>query len=109
MSNFQTDVTDEGDHYLLQAELPGFKKEEIHVNVDGDYLTIKAEHKEETESKEKKNYIRRERRFGTYTRSFQISDVDIAHIQASYKDGVLELKLPKVTPTKVLPQSIEIQ
>ena len=95
--NFQTDVLDEGDHYLLQAELPGFQKDDIQVNVDGDYLTIQAQHKEERENKDSKNYIRRERSYGSYSRTFQVSDVDVKNIQASYKNGILELKLPKVT------------
>ena len=61
---------DKGDYFELRADMPGFKKEEIHIDVDGDRLTISAQHKEETEE-EKGHYVRRERRTGSLTRSFE--------------------------------------
>ena len=60
----RTDILDKGDHYQLQAELPGFNKEDIKINLEGDCLTIQAEHKEETEEK-KKEYVRKERHYGS--------------------------------------------
>ena len=96
----KTDILDKGDPYLVKADLPGFAKEDIRIDVDGDCLTISAEKKKETKE-EKDNFIRRERRYGSLSRSFDISGVDAAAIKAKYDSGVLELTLPKkgdVTP-----------
>ena len=58
LASFRTDIQDKGDHYVLEAELPGFAKEDIHIDLDDNYLTIRAEHKEEKENKdEKKAFI----------------------------------------------------
>lgn len=93
---FGTDVTDEGDHYQLTADLPGFKKDDIEINVEDGILTISAERNEETEDKDKKGrYIRRERTYGSYKRSFDLTEVDDDNITAKYEDGVLTLTLPK--------------
>ena len=104
VSQFRTDILDKGDHYLLQAELPGFNKEDIHVNLDGDRLTITAEHKEESDEKKDGQFVRRERRYGSFARSFDVTGIDTASISAAYENGVLELKLPKqqnqVPPTR---------
>ena len=93
-AGFRTDISDRGDHYLLEAELPGFKKEDIHVEVKDDVMTIRAEHKEETEEK-RDSYLRRERHYGAYARSFDMSSVDVDGISCDYRDGVLCLNLPK--------------
>lgn len=96
MMRFRTDIKDSGKAYELEAELPGFDKDDIKLDVDGDYLTITAEHKDENDEKDKKgNYIRRERYYGSYTRSFDVSNIDVDNIDAGYKDGVLKLTLPK--------------
>ena len=108
LSAFKTDIIDKDGAYVLQAELPGFAKEDIHIDLNGDYLTISAEHKEETEYKSGQ-YIRKERRFGSFARSFNVSDVDTDKITASYKDGVLELSMPKQTEEKAKVSQIEIQ
>ena len=92
---FSTDILDEGDHYLMNAELPGFNKEDIGVDIEGDQLVIRASHEQEKEDK-KKNFVHRERRFGTYTRRFDISGIDTERIGAKYENGVLSLTLPKV-------------
>ena len=104
----KTDILDKGDHYLVRAELPGFKKEDIHLDVNGDCLTISASHQEESKE-EKDRFIRRERRYGSMSRSFDISGVEADKIEASYKDGVLELKLPKRGETTPPTRQIEIQ
>lgn len=109
MSGFRTDIEDKGDHYLLEAELPGFEKEDIRVHVDGDYLTIHAEHSEEKEEKQKKNFVRRERHYGCYERSFGIGGVCADGIRGEYKNGVLKLELPKAAPEKPPVKQIEIQ
>ena len=103
----RTDIMDKGDRYILEAELPGFEKQDIHIDLNGDTLTVSAEHKDETEEKDKKgNYVRRERRYGSFSRSFDVSGINVDQIKAAYKNGVLELELPKQTPTQ--PQSRQI-
>ncbi|HWR19323.1 MAG TPA: Hsp20/alpha crystallin family protein [Clostridia bacterium] len=108
LGSFRTDITDNGDHYLLEAELPGFKKEDIHLNIEGDLLTILAKHEENKEEKDKQ-YLRRERSFASYERSFDVSEVKAEEIRANYNNGVLELTLPKKVPATPISKRIEIQ
>lgn len=103
----RTDVLDKGDRYVLQAELPGFCKEDIHIDIDGDSLTVRAEHNEE-KKEEKPNFIRRERHCGTYTRSFDVSGVEVENISAKYENGVLELDLPKKGEVRPTSRSVNI-
>ncbi|HHY51789.1 MAG TPA: Hsp20/alpha crystallin family protein [Clostridiales bacterium] len=105
----RTDILDEGDHYLLSAELPGFSKEDIRVDLADGMLTIRAQRAEENEES-RGNYLRRERRVGSYVRSFDVSDVKTDEITAQYRDGVLTLKLPKLDTQPIPPaRQIEIQ
>ena len=94
VGTFKTDIQDKGDHYLLEADLPGMKKEDIAIDIDGDNLTIKAERRNEHEEKDK-SYVRCERSYGSYQRAFDISGVEVANISAQYNDGVLKLNMPK--------------
>ncbi len=106
----RTDIVDEGDRYVLKADLPGFDKEEINVSTEGNQLTISAEHKEENKEKDKKtNYLRRERKYSGLSRSFAIDGIDVEKISASYKNGVLELDLPKVEEAKAQTKKVEIK
>lgn len=89
-----TDLLDKGDHYLLQAELPGFQKEDIAVSLENDMLTIRARHQEDRKE-EKENFIKRERNLSSYQRTFSLDGVDKDRITASYRNGILELTLPK--------------
>ena len=90
-------MTDEGDHYLLEADLPGFEKKDITLDIQNDTLIVRAERKSRMEEKDKKDkVIRMERSYGSYTRSFDISGVDADKIKAKYVDGVLCLTLPKL-------------
>ncbi len=94
--SFKTDIRDTGDGFVLKADLPGFDKENIEVSVDGDILSIKAERKSECDEKDEGgNYIRRERSFGSYSRSFDVSNIDVDGITVKYEDGVLTLDMPK--------------
>ena len=96
---FRTDIKDADDKFVLEAELPGFDKEDISLDVKDGILTISAQHKEEKEDKDEKGqYIRRERRYGSFSRSFDVSGIDEGGITAAYKNGILELTLPKVKP-----------
>lgn len=105
--DFRTDIRDAGDRFVLEAELPGFNKEDIKLDVKDGILTISAQHDENKDEKDDKgSYIRRERRYGSFTRSFDITGVDDEHITASYNNGVLELNLPKAVP--VVPEAKRI-
>ncbi|HIY20497.1 MAG TPA: Hsp20/alpha crystallin family protein [Candidatus Flavonifractor merdigallinarum] len=104
---FRTDIRDAGDRFVLESELPGFNKEDIHLDLKDGILTIRAEHQESDEEKNSKGeYIRRERRYGTFSRSFDVTGIDENGITASYKDGILELNLPKARP--VVPEARKI-
>ncbi len=92
----RTDIRDAGDRYVMESELPGFSKEDISLDIKGSYLTVSAEKKSENEQRDSDGkYIRRERCSGSYKRSFDISDVNCDAISAEYKNGVLEVELPK--------------
>lgn len=99
----RTDILDKGDKFVLKADMPGFNKEDIHININGDVLTLTAEHQEEVKD-DSKNFVRHERRYGSLSRSFDVSDIDTDHITASYEKGVLQLEMPKhqtaLPPTK---------
>lgn len=104
----KTDILDKGDHYLIKADMPGYHKEDIHIDLNGDCMTISAEHKEENEER-RDDFLRRERRYGSLSRSFNVTGVDIEHIEASYQNGVLELKLPKLAEPVPASRQIEIK
>jgi len=96
LSNFNTDITDEGENYLLAADLPGFEKKDISLDVNEDTLTIKAERHSEYEEKDKKGkFVRCERSYGSYYRQFDISGINKDEIKAKYENGVLKIVLPK--------------
>lgn len=71
---FKTDIIDKGDKFVLEADMPGFSKEDININIENNMLTITAKHNVENEDNTE-NYIRRERRYGSYTRSFDVSNI----------------------------------
>ena len=105
--SFRTDIRDQGDKVLLEAELPGCDKEDIHLDLKDNILTIQAQHKESEEQKDENGtYIRRERRFGSFTRTFDVTGIDENGITAAYNNGVLALTLPKKAP--VVPASRQI-
>ena len=94
----KTDIKETDDNYELIVDLPGFKKEDIQLQLDGDTLTIQAQRHSEHEEQEKKGkYVCCERSYGAYSRSFDVSGIRAEGITASYDSGVLTLKLPKKT------------
>ncbi len=94
----RVDVKEVDDAFHVHAELPGIKKEDIHVHIDGPVVSISAERKQEKEAKEGERVLRTERYFGQVSRSFQLGqDVDESKASAKFTDGVLELSLPKKT------------
>ena len=109
LSEFKTDIQDKGDSYLLEADLPGFKKEDIHVDVDGDTMTIRAERHSEHEDQDKKgNYVRCERSYGSYQRAFDISGVEVANISAQYNDGAMTPFGVSVKDIFMVPEEFEL-
>lgn len=107
IAHMRTDVLDKGDHYELHAELPGFAKEDIHISVENGCLTIAAQHSEESKE-EKGSYIRRERKYGSFQRSFDLTGIDADKITAAYENGILKLALPKQAEVKPESKRIEI-
>ena len=94
------DVFEEGDDVVVKAELPGMKKEDIEVNLTDDSITITAEKKKE-EKVERKGYHRHERSCGSFARSFSLpSEVRTDEAKAEFKDGVLEIRVPKTEEAK---------
>lgn len=101
------DITEDDKEYLIKAELPEVKKDEVKVSVQNDVLTISGERKYEKEEKNKK-YHRVERAYGSFARSFTIpEDADAEQVSGEFKDGVLKVHLPKSEKAK--PKSIEVK
>jgi HSP20 family protein len=107
----KVDIQDTDTAYVVTADLPGAKKEDINITYDNDILTISAQHSQEKEDKdEEKHYIRRERMSSSFNRQFVVRNIQKDGIDAEFKDGVLKINLPKADP-KLLETShrIEIQ
>ena len=90
------DVKESDSEYSVEAEMPGVKKEDIHVQIDGNRVAIQAESKRESEQKDGERVLRSERYYGSVARSFTLaSDIDEERSSARFENGVLELTLPK--------------
>lgn len=101
------DIYDDRDKYVVKAELPGMKKEDINITVEGNTLTISGERKEEEEHRERESY-RAERFYGRFQRSLTLpARVDPNKIQANYKDGVLTVTVPKSEEAR--PKQIQVK
>ena len=110
LPTFRTDIRENENSYILEAELPGFSREDIHAEIKDGYLTIRAERKSESEEKnEKDNYLRRERSYGSFVRSFELEGIKSEEITASYKDGILSVNLPKEKPEAKEARRLEIE
>lgn len=105
---FRVDVRDEDGRFLVEAELPGCTRDQIHVDVDDGVLTIACDTKEAHET-DRGAYIYNERRSGRMQRSFTLTQIREDEITAEYRDGVLHLVLPKEQETKRSSRQIEIQ
>jgi HSP20 family protein len=104
---FRTDIKDCGDHYVIEAELPGFGKEDIKVAYEQNYLTISAK-RENISKDEKDNFIRQERYFGEFFRRFYVEDIEGQTIDATFSNGILTLNCPKRTITETDKKTIQI-
>jgi len=100
------DIAERENEYVIHAEMPGVDKDGIDITLSDGVLTITGESRQEREEKEGERVIRQERRYGKFSRSVQLgTQVDEKNVKASYKDGILELVLPKaeeVKPKKIL-------
>lgn len=101
------DIFEKGDDLVISAEVPGLEQDDVDISIENNILMLRGERKRKTEFEEKDAY-RLERTFGVFTRSFTLpKTVDSDRISASYKNGVLELTLPKVAQAR--PRKIEIR
>ena len=102
------DIHETEDSFVVSADLPGLKKDDIQINVEDNTLTIKGEKKFE-EKVPRDKYIRVERNYGTFVRSFSLpQNVDSAKIKATFKDGILDLNLPKREESKPKKIAVEV-
>ena len=113
-SNFgkmKCDIYEKDGAYHLEMDIPGFDKKDVNIEIDeNDYLTITAEkNSENNEEDSDKNYIRKERSYGKYQRSFYLGDVDKDKIDASFENGILRITMPKKEEIKSSKKTIEIQ
>ena len=98
LPRMKVDVAEKNGAYVVKAELPGVKKDDIHVSIDGAQVTLEAEIKQEKTSDDER-VLHTERTYGKVTRSFSLpQELDEAKVEARFQDGVLELKLPKKQP-----------
>lgn len=98
-NSMKCDVYEKDDAYNIEVDVPGFKKEDINIDVDNGYLTVKAsKHFDETEKG--KNYICRERRYGKFERSFYLGDLKTDDVEASFENGTLKIRVPKIEESK---------
>ena len=105
----KTDIKEGEKEYTLEIEMPGIKKENVKIELSKGYLTISAENNNEVEEKEK-NYIRKERRYGSFTRSFYVGDkVEMNDINASMDNGILSITVPKEESEEPEKKYIEIK
>jgi HSP20 family protein len=98
-ANLRVDVTENDNAYLVRAEIPGVRKEDINVAIDGNEVEISAEVKKETATRVGEKVLRSERYYGKVYRAFALGqEIDEAAVRARYLDGVLDLTLPKKQP-----------
>lgn len=103
------DIFEEGDNVVVKAEIPGMKKEDIDVNITDDTITVSGEKKKE-EKVEKKDYYRLERSYGSFSRSFRLpKEVQTDRAKATFKDGVLEITVPKTEEAKKKEKKVTIE
>lgn len=106
-NSFKVDLKETEDNYLVEADLPGVQKDAIDLEYSSNYLTISAKRDDTVEDKQE-NFVRRERHYGEFKRSFYIDNVNEAAIDASFQDGVLKITLPKQQKGKDPKKKIDI-
>ena len=105
------DIYEKDNVYYLEMDIPGFDRNDVNIEIDdNDYLTITAEkNNENTEEDESKNYIRKERSYGKYQRSFYVGGIDKENIEAEFVNGILKVTMPKKEEEKLSNRKIEIK
>ena len=111
LGEFKTDIQEDGDNFVLEADLPGFKKEDVKLDLDNGYLTISAKHNKELDDKDNEGrYIRQERATGSCARSFYVGkELEPKDISAKFENGILTLHLPKAEAKKLEPKQTLIE
>ena len=107
MPSFKTDIRENAGEYVIDAEMPGMKKEDIKLNIEDDVLTITVE-KSEDSNEESGSYIRRERHFGSSSRNFRIGNVKQDAVEAKFENGVLTVILPKLGEEPAKGRAVDI-
>jgi HSP20 family protein len=106
--SIRADIKENEKEYIVEAEVPGVHKEDIKVDLRDDVLTVSVE-QNELVKEEKENYLRKERRYGSYSRSFYVEDVKNETVSAKYSDGILKIILPKDKSGRQEKHTIDIQ
>lgn len=106
--SIKADIKETDKEIIIEADMPGVKKEDIKLDLRDGILTIGVEQNEQAEEK-KENYIRKERRYGSYSRSFRVDNVKQENVSAKYNDGVLTVSLPKQEEEKPKSHRIDVQ
>ena len=104
----KADIRETEKEYVIEADMPGVKKEDIKLDLRDGVLTIGVEQNEQSEDK-RENYIRKERRYGSYCRTFHVDGIQQENVTAKYNDGVLTVSLPKSEESKPKSHRIDIQ
>ncbi|MBV7275510.1 Hsp20/alpha crystallin family protein [Clostridium sp. PL3] len=107
-NSFRVDLKETENEYMVEADLPGINKEAIDIQYENNYLTVSAKREETIENKDN-NYVRRERSYGQFSRRFYIDNVNEEKIDASFKDGVLKITLPKLEKVIMNKRKIDIR
>lgn len=107
-NSFKVDLKETENSYIVEADLPGVPKEAINIEYENNYLIISAKREDNVEDK-RDNYVRRERHYGEFRRSFYVDNIDENKIDASFKDGVLMVTLPKTDKENPKKRRIDIQ
>jgi HSP20 family protein len=103
------DVIEEDDRYVMRADLPGIKPDDVKIEVSDDTLTVSGEHAE-TKEEEQENYVRRERRYGSFSRSMALPHgMKADDVEATIEDGVLEISIPRPKSAKEEGKAVEIK
>ena len=105
--NIRVDLKETDENYVVEADLPGIKKDDINIEFNNNYLVISAKRDDSAEDKNE-NYVTRERHYGEFKRSFYTDNVDESKIDASFNDGVLKIILPKLNKGKDEKKKIDI-
>ncbi len=108
----RSDIYEEDNNYIIEVDIPGFKKKDIKIDYNKGYLNINAQRKESTEEEDEnkgKKYIRKERYYGEYKRSFYVGDIDESLIKANFDEGTLKVSFPKKQLENANKKLIEIE